>query len=86
MRLESVFQPITGSDRINMLRPNRCRFFVTAKFAHLIVLFLKLILPACIWFYDYGDYRKQGLLKKVYFAFNCFIFLLGSFVTTAGSR
>ncbi|CAD6569446.1 MAG: hypothetical protein CYPHOPRED_003378 [Cyphobasidiales sp. Tagirdzhanova-0007] len=44
-----------------------------------------LMLPACIWFYDHGHYRKQGMLKRTYYILNGFLLLLGAFVTTAGT-
>ena len=44
------------------------------------------MLPACIWFYDHGHYRKQGMLKRTYYILNGFLLLLGAFVTTAGSK
>lgn len=38
-----------------------------------------------LWLYDFADYRKQGLVKKLQWLFHLVMLVVGLFMTVAGA-
>lgn len=46
---------------------------------------MAIVIPMHLWLYDFADYRKQGLVKKLQWLFHLVMLVVGLFMTVAGA-
>ncbi|RFU24876.1 hypothetical protein B7463_g11458, partial [Scytalidium lignicola] len=59
--------------------------FIIAMIGSFCFAPLTIMLPALFWLYDFGHYRKEGLLRKLQWLFHISLILLGAFMCVAGN-